>query len=318
MKTYAAIYDNEIRSISSSGGVFSLLAEQFDVVYGVGISDDCYFAKMIRVEDRYDCLCGSKYLQAKVGECFRQAKDDLNKGKKVLFSGTGCQINGLKSYIEAEYDNLTCVDVVCHGVPSPALWHNYVLYQEKKHGKLISVSFRCKNKQRLKKNELYISKDKDYYMQMFLRNYSLRPSCYECYAKTHKCSDITIGDFWGIENIVPELNDGMGTSLVITRTDKGQNLFNTICDRLQWKEVSYEDGVMKNKSEYSSSFRPIQRDGFFIDMEKMPFRLLAKKYIEGIYIKKIIRKTYGLLKWRKKEISSNADYGMLLRFTEHR
>ena len=107
MKTYAAIYkDNKIRENSSSGGIFSALAEKFDVVYGVSMTDDCYGAEMIRVEGDISPLRGSKYFQAKVGDAFKLVKKDVEEGKKVLFSGTGCQINGLKMFLGKESRNL--------------------------------------------------------------------------------------------------------------------------------------------------------------------------------------------------------------------
>lgn len=128
-------------------------------------------------------------------------KGDLVSGKLVLFSGTGCQVNGLKKFLGKEYNNLICVDVICHGAPSPALWRKYAIYQEQKNGgKLKGINFRCKDdgwtdfgmKEICKgipngeMKKLYISKDKDAYMQMFLRDYCLRPSCYECAAKNVK------------------------------------------------------------------------------------------------------------------------------------
>ena len=311
MKTYAAIYkDKEIRENSSSGGIFSVLADKFDVVYGVAMTDDCYGAEMIRVEGDISPLRGSKYFQAKVGDAFKLVKKDVVEGKKVLFSGTGCQINGLSMSLGKDYPNLILLDIICHGTPSPKLWREYAKYQEKKHGKLESVNFRCKDDSwvdfGVKENQLYISKDIDSFMRMFLRNYCLRPACYECHAKHYKKSDMTIADFWGLENVAPEMNDGRGTSLVITRTEKGQELFESIKSKLKWKEVSYEEGVKGNPSEYSSVARPQQRNIFFEDLEKLPFEEMEKKYAADIKvslprkvvrkIKRTIKKSYGVLK----------------------
>lgn len=304
MKTYAAIYNNnEIRENSSSGGIFSAIADKFDVVYGVAMTEDCYGAEMIRVEGDISPLRGSKYFQAKVGDAFKLVKKDVEEGKKVLFSGTGCQINGLSMFLGKEYSNLFLLDIICHGTPSPKLWREYAKYQESKHGKLESVNFRCKDDGwvdfGMKENQLYISKDTDSFMRMFLRNYCLRPACYECHAKHYKKSDMTIADFWGIENVAPEMNDGRGTSLVITRTDKGQELFDSIKNELKWKEVSYEDGVKGNPSEYSSVARPQQRDTFFTDLEKMAFEEMEKKYAADIKVslpRKAVRKIKRTIK----------------------
>ena len=338
MKIYAAYYDNEIRLSSSSGGIFSLLATHFDVIYGVAMSEDCYGAEFIRVEGDVAPLRGSKYFQAKVGDAFKEVKKDLLAGKRVLFSGTGCQINGLSLFLGKEYSNLFLLDIICHGVPSPKLWKGYVEYQEKKYGKLQSVNFRCKDdgwqdfgmKEKIKENEeetqLYISKDVDPFMRMFLRNHCLRPSCYDCHAKFYKKSDMTIADFWGIESVAPEMNDGKGTSLVITRTDKGQELFVSIKNELKWKEVDYEDGVRGNPSEYSSVARPATRDMFFADLDVLSFEEMGKKYAADIKIsllrraknktKRCIKKIVKILSGGgipEKQIS-NSNYGMLFTF----
>lgn len=328
MKTYAAIYNNnKIRENSSSGGIFSALADKFDVVYGVSMTTDCYGAEMIRVEGDISSLRGSKYFQAKVGNTFKQVKNDLEEGRKVLFSGTGCQINGLSLFLGKDYSNLFLLDIICHGTPSPKLWREYVEYQENKHGKLESVNFRCKDDSwidfGMKENQLYISKDTDSFMRMFLRDYCLRPACYECKAKRYRKADMTIADFWGIQNVAPEMNDGRGTSLVITRTDKGQKLFESIKIELKWKEVSYEEGVKGNPSEYKSVARPQQRDTFFEDLDKLPFEEMAKKYAPNIKvpfkrraINKIKRTIKQIFERRETPIAprSNSDYGMLLTF----
>lgn len=289
MKTYAAYYDNEIRIASSSGGLFSLIASKFDVVYGVAMTVDCYSAEFRRIDDgNITPLRGSKYFQAKVVDAFKQVKKDLNDGKRVLFTGTGCQINGLKCFLQKEFDNLTTVDVVCHGVPSPKLWKKYAEHQEAKYGKLESIDFRCKDDSwkdfGMKENKIFIPKQEDSFMRMFLRDYCLRPSCYECHAKNLKVSDMTIADFWGIENVAPEMNDGKGTSLIITRTDKGQALFDSSKQQLKWKEVSYDDGVKANPAEFRSPKRPEQRDTFFEDLDNLPFMEMENKYASGIVV----------------------------------
>ena len=178
------IYNNsEIRENSSSGGIFSALADKFDVVYGAAMTDYCYGVKIARMEDDISSIRGSKYVQAKVGDAFKEVKKDLEAGRSVLFSGTGCQINGLSMFLGKEYKNLFLLDIVCHGIPSPKLWREYALYQEKQHGKLESVNFRCKSGRATQNNSVYISKNEDSFVRMFLRNYCLRPACYECHAK---------------------------------------------------------------------------------------------------------------------------------------
>lgn len=312
--------DENIRLHSSSGAIFSSLAnyilEQCGVVYGVSMSDDCYSAEYISVTNKKDLakLRGSKYLQAKIGNTYKKVKEDVLSRKMVLFTGTGCQVNGLKKFLGKEYDNLICVDVICHGVPSPALWRKYAQYQEEKNGgKIRDINFRSKDdnwtdfgmKEVFENTsyefykKLFISKDNDSYMRMFLRDYCLRPSCYNCIAKSVKMSDITIADFWGINDIVPEMNDGKGTSLVLIRTDKGENIFSGISKGLKLKKISYEDGVKNNPAEYKSCKRPPQRDTFFLDMQSLGFAELEKKYASParITIKgRIKRKFKNLIK----------------------
>lgn len=322
MKTYAAIYkDNAIRDNSSSGGIFSALADKFDVVYGVAMTDDCHGAEVARIEGDISSLRGSKYVQAKVGDAFKQVKKDLEAGRSVLFSGTGCQINGLSMFLGKEYTNLFLLDIVCHGTPSPKLWKVYAEYREEKHGKLESVNFRCKGGHTTQKNNIYIPKNEDSFMRMFLRNYCLRQACYECHAKYFKKSDMTIADFWGIENVAPEMNDGRGISLVISRTEKGHELFERVKNELKWKEVSYEESVRNNPCEHISTNRPQQRDAFFEDLEKFPFAEMEKKYAADMrvsfsrkalqIIKNTIRKTLYRLKLRQR---TNSEYGILLVF----
>lgn len=338
--------DTDVRLSSSSGAVFSSLAEdileQQGVIYGVKMSEDCYSAEFTRVLDHTGLvkLRGSKYLQAKVGSTYKQVRDDLMANKLVLFSGTGCQVNGLKSFLGKDYDNLLCVDVICHGTPSPALWRKYVQYQEQKiGGKLKNINFRCKDDSwtdfgmrevlddipQKRRKKIYISKDEDSYMQMFLHDYCLRPSCYECVAKDVKKSDLTIADFWGINNIAPEMSDGKGTSLVLIRTDKGRKVFERIINNLKLKEVSYEDGVRGNPAEYESCRKPPQRDTFFYDMNRMSFEEIEKKYAlstKAPFKNRVKRKLKNIIKEMLKKIGGgerintmkNMDYALCFIF----
>lgn len=317
IKAYAAYAkDDSLRLSSSSGAVFSLLAEYIllkkGVVYGVALSADCKSAEFVRAGclGELDRLRGSKYLQAKVGNTYNQVKADLENGINVLFSGTGCQVNGLKLFLQKNYENLFCVDVICHGVPSPALWRKYVEHMEKQNeAKLLSVNFRCKEDswqdfgikaQDNKQKEIYISKDKDPFMQMFLRDYCLRPSCYKCIAKKVKMSDMTIADFWGIERSAPDMNDGRGTSLVLIRSEKGAAFFRQISSRMVYKRVSYEEGVRGNPSEYQSVPRPVERDIFFQDMNAFTFDALQKKYAASVsvpFVRRAKRKAKKAFLW---------------------
>ena len=322
LDVYAAYAKNEtIRLASSSGGIFTVIAEhilgQKGVVYGVTLTEVCYSAVFTRVTtvNELHKLQGSKYLQAKVGSIYLNVQKDLKDGLIVLFSGTGCQVNGLKAFLGKEYDNLFCLDVICHGTPSPALWKKYVEYREKHGEKLIDVNFRDKtygwNNYGMREidakcKSIYRSKEQNPYMLMFLRDYCLRPSCYACVAKNIKCSDITIADFWGINYVAPKMNDEKGTSLVILRTKKGKTVFTQIQNDITYKAVSYEDGVRQNPAEYRSSPCPSQRKYFYDDMNNLTFEELIHKYAQPTtttlkrkirsMIKKIIFRTIGPIK----------------------
>ncbi|MGN0811936.1 MAG: Coenzyme F420 hydrogenase/dehydrogenase, beta subunit C-terminal domain, partial [Candidatus Coproplasma sp.] len=224
------IKDFEIREKSSSGGFFSVLANEIiaqnGVVYGAAMCEGNKSAQHIRVDSfkGLEALRTSKYLQSAMNDIYKQVLADLKIGKKVLFSGVPCQINGLRLFLRKEYENLLCVEVICHGVPSPALWKKYVEYLEKKYtADIQDVNFRSKkhgwNKFGLTVKgdniEQYESAGDDPYMRMFLRDYCLRPSCYDCNAKRlESMADLTIADFWGINNVIPEFNDDIGVSLV--------------------------------------------------------------------------------------------------------
>lgn len=311
MKVYAC-YNKDLgtRIASSSGGIFTPIAQKVlsanGIIYGVAMTQDCYGAKYIRVDNEKDLalLRGSKYMQASMGDVLQSVSKDLKTGRLVLFTGTACQINGLKKFLRQDYDNLITVDVICHGAPSPLLWKKYAQYQETKFGsKLEKVSFRCKDDSwddfGMKENGVYISKDTDAFMQMFLRDYCLRPSCYKCIAKDDKKSDITTADFWGIDLCAPEMNDGKGTSLVIVRTEKGKDYFEGIKEQLCVKEVSYEAGVKCNPAEYRSAVKPVERNTFFGDMRTISFEALARKYASPIKLSlaaRTKRKIKGILR----------------------
>lgn len=329
--TYAAYNKDEYERInSSSGGMFVLMARYIlncgGAVYGVAMTPECDAAKFIRVSDveNLAVLMSSKYMQAKLGNTFNLVKMDLEQGFFVLFTGTGCQINGLKSFLNKSYDKLYCVDIVCHGTPSPKLWKKYIVYIEKKyHSKVKTVNFRCKdtgwNDAGLKKipsskNQIFIPRKIDPYMRMFLTNLSLRPSCYECAAKTYRLSDMSIADFWGIETIAPKLNDNKGISMVIIRNTQGKQLFDNIKSKMIYEEVSYKDAIENNYAEYSSVYRPYNRGSFFLDLNQMQFDDLAKKYVFVSFKRKV--KSYLLnspLKFvcgGKSKVSGNDDYGI--------
>jgi len=298
-----------VRLDSSSGGVFSLVAEGIiedgGIVFGVGFDDAFHVCHSgAETKEALAVFRGSKYVQSEIGNTYKQAKELLDNGRQVLFSGTPCQIGGLIAYLGKHYDNLTCVDIICHGVPSPLVWQKYVHYREHMSGakarriafrlknegwKLFSVSFSFENHTEYRKNLT-----KDLYMQGFLRNIYLRPSCYNCQFKTvSRRSDMTLADFWGIENIMPELDDDKGTSLVFLQSDKGRNLFNRVKDKMTYRETDVESAVRYNTAAIQSAAVNPKREKFFADMNRLPFDKVMKKYLSDsawiIFKKQIFR-----------------------------
>lgn len=243
----------------------------------------------------------------------------------MLFSGTGCQINGLLGYLGKDYDNLFCVDVICHGVPSQKLWKAHVESLEEKHGKLKAVDFRRKEglfKHRIG-NNMYIPKDKDPFMNIFLGDYALRPSCYECKVKTRKRSDMTIGDFWGLDSILPSFSDGKGVSIVILRSNKAKIYFEKIENSLIVQEVQYSDGVRFNPMEYSSISRPNARDMFYSDMDRLTYDKCFRKY--AMDIRSVMSRFYNALSiilmqniLGKSYYRMDEEYGMYYSFEKKR
>lgn len=295
-EAYAAMNQNEEERLSSSsGGVFTLLAKetirQGGAVFGAAFSQDCRRVIHVGIEEEahLNVLQGSKYVQSTVGTSYRQVKTMLEKGRQVLFSGTPCQIEGLKAFLKTDYDNLLCVDIICHGVPSPKVWRKYLDYRcgqanapvqrmsfrHKKDGwKTFSVLFEFLNNTVYEENY-----SKDFFMQTFLQNVCLRPSCSNChFKKMHRVSDITLGDFWGIENVLPEMDDDKGTSLVLLHSKKGKEAFDHCAPYLLTKQVSLEKAIANNTPYFRSVHPNKGRARFFEHLDDQAFDRLAVQY----------------------------------------
>ena len=305
-KAYAAVNkDDAIRQVSSSGGVFTLIAKKIiddgGVVFGAAFSDDFYSARHIAVNtiDSLEKLRGSKYLQSEIGNTYNEAKKLLDCGKKVLFTGTPCQIGGLKSFLGKEYKNLYTQDIICHGVPSPKVWKSYLQYQENiAHSKAKKAFFRYKKtgwksfsillnfKNNKEMQEIFTE---NLYMKGFLANLFLRPSCYNCSFKSlERQSDVTLSDFWGIENILPEFNDDKGTSLVFINTKKGEQLFDDINEYLTVKKVDINNAIKYNSSAVKSVQPHENRKKFFKTYKNKGFYYAITNCMELSAYKKII------------------------------
>ncbi len=307
---YAAINKEElIRFASSSGGIFTLLAVQViksgGIVFGAVFSDDCksVFHMAVETIEGLKKLRGSKYVQSRIGDTYRQAAMYLDTGRLVLFSGTPCQIAGLYAYLKHDYKNLITQDLICHGVPSPLVWEKYVELREKKAAsKTKSVSFRYKKhgwnsfSMRFIFNngaEYVKHHNEDRYMRGFLANLYLRPSCYNCAFKGFpRQSDITLADFWGIQYIIPDMDDDKGTSLVIVNSDKGKSLFKQIQTYLIFRPVNWEQAIVYNSAAIKSAQFSKQRDTFFGLMNEKGLNNAFNKYCRTKFMAWIKRKIH--------------------------
>lgn len=277
---YACYSCNDtIRANSSSGGLFSLLAveilEDGGIVYGAAFDSD-FTVHHIRIDqlDQLSAIQKSKYLQSRIEDTFEFTKKDLLDGRRVLYSGTACQIEGLKKYLGQEYDNLITVDILCHGTPSPMVWKQYLSsLNVKSPRRIIDVNFR--NKELGWKNyslkicydsgEYYaISHHKDTFMSLFLSDVILRPCCYNCRFKDmSRASDITLGDAWGIRNLIPEMDDDNGTSLFLVHTDKGEVFFQKIRSRIRVETIELNQILPPGADSRVSVKKHPKREAFF-------------------------------------------------------
>lgn len=283
--------DELIRKKSSSGGIFSLLAqvviENNGVVFGAKFDENFnVIHDYVLNVDEVAAFRGAKYVQSTIGNTYKDAKEFLDNGKIVLYSGTPCQISGLKRYLRKDYDNLFCVDLICHGVPSHKVWSKYknylsdgkqiesISFRDKKYGwKSYSVKFKFKDG-----SEKLIKGSEDKYIRGFIGDIYLRPSCHDCKFKTlNRESDITLADFWGINNVLEEMDDDKGTSLIFVNSEKGQRLLENISESIIKKSVDINEAVKYNLSAIKSSYCNPRREYFFRKIDKLNFDKLVKK-----------------------------------------
>lgn len=261
IEVYAAKTEDEVRLHSSSGGIFPLLAEyiidQGGVVWGVAwdLSEEIPVAKhkCISTKEELSQLKGSKYVQSELGYSYNEIKKQLKRNIKVLFSGTPCQIAGLKHFLRQEYENLFCVEVICHATPSPKVFKSYIKEISKKYiinsTDITDINFRAKQYEGFswrnsgfvvfgnsssngnkRESVLFSSgKNQNPYIRAFLSELCNRNSCHKCQARNLQSgSDITIGDFWKVKEYLPLLDDDKGTSLVLINSNKGRFLYESI------------------------------------------------------------------------------------------
>ena len=275
LQAYAAVNrKQEQLAKSASGGVFAAVATYFlengGVVFGASLDfeNGQPIPHLIGIEniEQLERIQGSKYVQSAVEETYKQARQNLNEGKKVLFSGTPCQIAGLYGYLKKDYNNLWTIDVICHGVPNAKFFNDYLGVEAKKRGGVpIGYSFRDKKRgwgmnarldlksQSGKEKSVYIPARLTSYNTLFLDGDIYRENCYKCpYARKERVADMTIGDFWGIEREHPELlkqnefDERKGVSCIIVNTENGIELCKKLSDKMCLSDSSFEKIAKKN------------------------------------------------------------------------
>lgn len=302
---FAAKSENDpMRMRSSSGGVFYELADQMlrDGGYVCGaVFDDKFHVKHILSNTKKDILrmMGSKYAQSDVGYCYREIKEKLNAGEKVLFSGCPCQVAGLRTFLGKEYPNLLLVELICHGIPSDHMLQTYIHMQEKKYGaKLKRMEFRNKAKgwhnssvrMEFENHRIYsIPYTADAYTIGFLRNITLKSSCYDCHFRNFTAgSDITLGDFWGAEVELPE-DDNNGISAILVNSGKGMDIIDR-CN-LALTPANVETVIKYNKNLLCSAALSPQRSLFYASADTNGLEKAIRRYLEESTIQKLKRQS---------------------------
>lgn len=265
-QVYAAkTRDRKLITESTSGGIFGELAKSIldagGVVYGAAYVDVdvVRHQRISNISELYK-LSGSKYVQSEISSVYPMIKEDLLSAKNVLFSGTGCQIAAIRNYLPKDFNNLICVEVVCHGVPAPGLFKKYIKWlSQKGNASVLKYQFRSKCERPTGEHSKYYYETskglnsgysyEDPYYGSFLCGSILRNSCYKCNFKGRlRSGDITIGDFWGIEKTNSKINTDSGISLVMINTEKGNRIFAPLKNRLDLYESSFEEAEKFNPS----------------------------------------------------------------------
>ncbi len=309
--------DDREHSTSSSGGVFAVLARYFlcngGYICGAAF-DNTVTLKHVLTNNEEDLkrIKGTKYVQSELGNTFQKIKDLLEKEILVLFSGTPCQVAGLRSFLGRQYDNLLTVDLICHGVPSPSVFKKYLSEIGGDHP-VQNMSFRDKTNGM---SDVYLTFDlsngevvrerysDSEYIKGFLQNLIIRPSCFKCRFKgLGRCSDITIGDYWGLNDYHPEMITEKGTSAVLVHSKHGQEYFDLIKDDLKYVEskpefIAFWNTCLRESVEYNPS-----REEFFKKIDEMTikeninklYKAPEKKTAKTSFVKRVVRKVKSVI-----------------------
>lgn len=309
------IKDKEILIDSSSGGVFGVLAEHIiDIggyVCGCIYTDDLEVVhKLSNNKQDIKKMYGSKYVQSRVEHCFPEIQNHLSENKTVLFTGTACQIAALRLYLDKDYSNLYCVEILCHGVPAPGLFREYKRFLEKKfRGKVKDIRFRDKHRDgwgsehRMcivyeKKGEIHQKRPiLPAYFSAFFYGLNLRESCYQCkFATLERVADLTIGDFWGSWNKYKK-RFHEGISVVGVNTEKGEILLDSISDKFVFSDALLEnEAILSNDNFIHPIKRPVERTEIYNDVLVRGYKGFWKKtYFTKTYRRKTLTSVYGAI-----------------------
>lgn len=284
--------DAEIRRMSSSGGCFSSIAEIIFQENGI-VAGSAFFpdgTRHICVDNKEDMskLRGSKYVESRVIDTWPEIIDYLKLGKKLLFSGTPCQVAAARKILNKWEVQVTFIETICLGVPSPLMFQKYLLWKDHKlSAQTLEFKFRYKDQQGHRsqlqhtttKGTYYYDIGDDPYMKAFYRGLSLRPCCYECHFKGFpRTADITLGDFWGVEFVFPEFNPAKGVSLIICNSDKGRKLLSRLSHSFILKQTDRESAEKANPMLNMSAKEPEERKRFWEDFNTLQPTQLFVKY----------------------------------------
>ncbi len=290
LAVYGIKHLNEnVRNESRSGGVFTaitdVLLERGAVIFGATLDDD-FVVRHIKCssKEERDKLRGSKYVQSDLSDTFKAVEQELKSGRIVAFSGTGCQVAGLKSFLRKDYENLYTFDIVCHGVPSPKVFGDYISYINKKYGKISGFNFRDKTllgwdmhiESFMVKGKKRISR---MYAQLFTTDYISRESCYNCkYTNISRPGDFTLADFWGVDKAFKGFNDNKGVSLLLVNSEKGNDLFEDANVKNVIEFNKCESDVYIQPQLKQPAKKPNGYDTFWQEYEQNGFDYVMKKY----------------------------------------
>jgi len=298
-KAYAAVHkDDEVLAKSTSGGAFTAIADavfaQGGIVYGAAMLDGMQ-VKHIRTsgKDDFEGLRSSKYLQSDTGTTYQMVEQDLKQGKTVLYSGTPCQIDGLKNFLGKDYENLYTVDIVCHGVGSQAYFDKYMEFAKERYGKIKALRFRSKEYAGWscggvivvtfddKKEKKIPYRDFDnYYYSYFLSGDIYRKCCYSCkYANTKRVGDFSLGDYWGVETLNLSLDTYNGCSLILVNNAKALKLFGEL-DCIKSVETTIENATKENKQLRAPSKEPVSREERLLEFDELDAKEIQKRYLK--------------------------------------